>query len=191
MRIRPILDLTYLPKALRWFRLDRGWKQCEVAKVASLSPSMLSGYEKGSRIPSLESLARLLDALGVSLARLEEVLTIFRLEDERKQAGKTEGERMGFATHGSDGLSRRIDMPAPANDRPYALPAQLVTASELAEPSASRLRSGSRGRAVAQTQRLGFDPSRAGRDPGGLQATLALLRNLQSLLEEQMADRKD
>lgn len=55
-------------------RQRAGLQQHEFAARAGLTRAMLSYYERGRARPSLPSLWKLLDALGASLADLEDVM---------------------------------------------------------------------------------------------------------------------
>lgn len=60
--------------ALRFLRLQApggAVKQKEVALRAGVTKGMLSSYERGKQEPSLTTLARLLEALGADLVRLD------------------------------------------------------------------------------------------------------------------------
>lgn len=59
-----------LGPVLRDIRIERGLTQVELAARAGVSKSMLSLYEGGKRRPQLETLERLVDALGVRLGEL-------------------------------------------------------------------------------------------------------------------------
>lgn len=63
-----------LGKALRWIREKRGLRQYEVARTAGITKAMLSAYETGKQRPSLESLEKVLGALGANLATLARAL---------------------------------------------------------------------------------------------------------------------
>jgi transcriptional regulator with XRE-family HTH domain len=52
--------------ALRVFREQAGLTQAEVARRAAVGKSRLSLYERGKQLPSLDSLARVLAALGTT-----------------------------------------------------------------------------------------------------------------------------
>ncbi len=65
-----------LHKALRLLRRRDGRSQVEVAEAAGISAAMLSNYEKGTKTPTMASLGKLLDALGVPLQRLDEALDL-------------------------------------------------------------------------------------------------------------------
>lgn len=69
-----------LPKALLWLRLESRRKQHELAGAADVTQAMLCSYEKGARVPSLMSLARILDALNVGFADLERALRLVHRE---------------------------------------------------------------------------------------------------------------
>lgn len=63
-----------LGKALRWLREKRGLRQYEVARAAGITKAMLSAYETGKQRPSLESLEKVLGALGSDLTSLVRAL---------------------------------------------------------------------------------------------------------------------
>ncbi len=69
-----------LHKALRWLRLSQQLKQRDVARSAGITQAMLCSYEQGKRAPSVESLGRVLDALGVDLAKLARALSAVNRE---------------------------------------------------------------------------------------------------------------
>lgn len=62
--------LRSIGPALRLLRQKRGLRQFEAAQRAGISKAMLSGYENRKRLPSLRSLARVLDALDAGLIDL-------------------------------------------------------------------------------------------------------------------------
>lgn len=62
--------LTSFGKALRRARLDAGLTQEGLAEVSGLDRTYVSGAERGTRNPSLMTLARLSEALGVQLSDL-------------------------------------------------------------------------------------------------------------------------
>jgi transcriptional regulator with XRE-family HTH domain len=61
--------------ALRLVREERGLSIARLAELSSSGKSQLSKYENGKELPKLDSLARILDALGV------EPLTLFYWAD--------------------------------------------------------------------------------------------------------------
>jgi transcriptional regulator with XRE-family HTH domain len=63
-----------LGKALRLLRKQQGLQQNQLAVRAGVTSSKLSNYETGQRQPTLDSLGRLVDALGLELADLEAAL---------------------------------------------------------------------------------------------------------------------
>jgi transcriptional regulator with XRE-family HTH domain len=65
-----------LGQVLRLLREERGWSQREMARAAGLSTSQLSSYETGVKQPSIESLGKLLDALGLRLGKLDAALDL-------------------------------------------------------------------------------------------------------------------
>ncbi len=68
-----------LGQAIVTLRMERQWTQSDLALRAELTPAMLSTYERGIRMPSLNSLGRILDALGTAPGELEKHLD--RLND--------------------------------------------------------------------------------------------------------------
>jgi transcriptional regulator with XRE-family HTH domain len=65
-----------LGRALRWLRDLRGKKQYEVAEAAGITKGMLCAYETGKQRPSLETLDKLLVALGCGLVELHDALAL-------------------------------------------------------------------------------------------------------------------
>lgn len=63
-----------LPEAFHLLRLRSGKKGKDLAASAGISPAMFSGYLSGERVPSLVTLGKLLDAFGVSLTDLDDLL---------------------------------------------------------------------------------------------------------------------
>lgn len=55
-----------LGKALSLLRELRGKSQVAIAREAGVGKSQISKYEKGRELPKLDSLARILEALGVA-----------------------------------------------------------------------------------------------------------------------------
>jgi transcriptional regulator with XRE-family HTH domain len=65
-----------LGKAMRWLRAKQDRRQYEVAAAAGVTKAMLSAYETGKQKPSLETLEKILEALGADLADLHDALLI-------------------------------------------------------------------------------------------------------------------
>lgn len=65
-----------LGKALRWLRNKQDKRQYQLAKEAGITKAMLSAYETGKQRPSLETLEKILEALGVDLADLHDALDV-------------------------------------------------------------------------------------------------------------------
>ena len=63
-----------LGRALRWLREKAGLRQYETAQAAGITKAMLSAYETGKQSPSLESLEKVLGALGADLMDLTRAL---------------------------------------------------------------------------------------------------------------------
>lgn len=85
-----------LGSALRWLRWRRHRTQGEVAKSAGITRAMLSAYETGKQLPALDTLGRLLVALGIDLVQLHEALALHQgrpwPEDAAEQRSTTESE---------------------------------------------------------------------------------------------------
>jgi transcriptional regulator with XRE-family HTH domain len=65
--------------ALRYLRLHAGpepRKQLEIAERAQVTRGMLSAYERGHQEPTLRTLERVLEALGVDLVELQWALRV-------------------------------------------------------------------------------------------------------------------
>lgn len=65
-----------LGPALRWLRCCRNRTQREVAHTAGITRAMLSAYETEKQQPTLDTLGRLLVALGIDLDYLQEALEL-------------------------------------------------------------------------------------------------------------------
>lgn len=65
-----------LGPALRLLRGRRHLKQMEVAAKARITKAMLSSYETGAAIPSLQSLTSILSALGTDFRELQDALQV-------------------------------------------------------------------------------------------------------------------
>ena len=64
---------SLMGKRLRDLRESRGWSQEQLAEKSDLDPTYIGGIERGRRNPSLVSLAKLAQALKVSLPNLLQV----------------------------------------------------------------------------------------------------------------------
>lgn len=67
----------HLGRALRWLREERGLRQYHLAEEAAITKAMLSSYETGRQNPSLETLDKVLRALGCDLHELADTLDAF------------------------------------------------------------------------------------------------------------------
>ena len=61
---------TSLRQALRQMREMRGFTQADLGNRAGIAPASVSHFETGQRVPSLDSLIKLADALQVSVDAL-------------------------------------------------------------------------------------------------------------------------
>ncbi|HXU33381.1 MAG TPA: helix-turn-helix transcriptional regulator [Thermoanaerobaculia bacterium] len=74
-----------LGRSLRWLRDRQGKRQYQVADSAGITKAMLSAYETGKQKPSLDTLEKILEALGSDLAELHNALQIV---NERPPTGR-------------------------------------------------------------------------------------------------------
>lgn len=65
-----------LGKALRWLRTRQDRKQYEIAEAAGITKAMLSAYETGKQNPSIETLEKIMSALGADLRDLDHALSV-------------------------------------------------------------------------------------------------------------------
>ena len=84
-----------LGPALRDLRIERGLTQVQLAERAGVSKSMLSLYEQEKQRPHLDTLGKLLNALGVSLGQLAARLERQALRDQALGAGHADMPRGG------------------------------------------------------------------------------------------------
>jgi transcriptional regulator with XRE-family HTH domain len=100
-----------LARNLRDWRAKRGWSQAELAARAGLSKGMLVQVEQAQTNPSIATLCKLANALGVALPRLVEV------DDEPVVRKITAGDIAwlwrGKARDSAAGLVAGIDAPMP------------------------------------------------------------------------------
>lgn len=87
-----------LGRALRWLREKAGLRQYETATAAGITKAMLSAYETGKQSPSLESLEKVLDALGSDLVALHRALDHVNERPLRPLADPGAAERSAAAT---------------------------------------------------------------------------------------------
>jgi len=76
---------SYFGLAVRKHRECLGWSQEDLADKAELDRTYISDIERGRRNPSLSSIARLADALGVSLDMLFATVEEIKKTDKRKE----------------------------------------------------------------------------------------------------------
>jgi|SRR5580693_10021101 transcriptional regulator with XRE-family HTH domain len=72
-----------LGRSLRWLRERQAKRQYQVAEAAGITKAMLSAYETGKQKPSLETLEKILCALGCDLNDLHNAVQIV---NERPEA---------------------------------------------------------------------------------------------------------
>ena len=55
-------------ETVRVIRLERGWSQEDLAELADVDRTYVSGLERGVRNPALSTQARVVDALGLDMS---------------------------------------------------------------------------------------------------------------------------
>ena len=88
-----MLRPDHLGLAFRFLRTSRYLRQHQVAQQAGITPSMLSGYENGRKLPTLASLEKILVAMGCSLRDLVGALELVR--DGKLGTGSEPEEEVG------------------------------------------------------------------------------------------------
>lgn len=83
---------------IKKIRKERGYSQKQLAEKLGTSPQNLAQYEKGKRMPKIETLDKIASALNVSIADIKEDITW----NERKNT--LEVERMNNEIAAIDGL---------------------------------------------------------------------------------------
>lgn len=69
------MDLTSIGKHIKQKRLEKGWKQDELAEKANLSVVYIGMIERGEKTPKLETFVRIINTLDSSADEiLEDVL---------------------------------------------------------------------------------------------------------------------
>jgi transcriptional regulator with XRE-family HTH domain len=110
-----MLVLHGLGKALRWLRAKQDRRQYELAAAAGITKAMLSAYETGKQKPSLDTLEKILDALGADLADLHDALQI--VNDRRPQPDRGAGAASpAWRAHLRERRDEGDDSAAPATD---------------------------------------------------------------------------
>jgi transcriptional regulator with XRE-family HTH domain len=102
--------LPQLGPALRSLRERRKLKQAELSQRTGMGKSQISQYENGKRPPNLESLLRILAALGYDFHDLHNALQIVTGNyDQFCHRGKEQGEEAA-AEHFAQGFSILLDV---------------------------------------------------------------------------------
>ena len=102
--------------ALRYLRLHGGReprKQLEIAERAEVTRGMLSSYERGHQVPTLPSLARILEALGVDLVELQWALQIVEAAPGEPPPPPRPDPRTADQVAEPGAVYRTVDVPEP------------------------------------------------------------------------------
>ncbi len=118
-----------LGRSLRWLRDRQGKRQYQVADAAGITKAMLSAYETGKQKPSLDTLEKILEALGSDLSDLHSALQIVnerpptaRRPDSPSAGGWPTAWRAGLSSGAEGGAAvdvyrtLGIDRPLPAEE---------------------------------------------------------------------------
>jgi transcriptional regulator with XRE-family HTH domain len=68
------VDLLLVPQALKIIRQAAGLRQTQVSERSGLTKAMISAYETGKNLPSLQSLSVYLNAIDRDLGDLQEAI---------------------------------------------------------------------------------------------------------------------
>ncbi|MBW8875687.1 MAG: helix-turn-helix transcriptional regulator [Acidobacteria bacterium] len=94
-----------LGTVLAVLRIVRGWNQEELAQASGLRSGTISDYERGKMVPGLNTLQRLLGAMGYPLAALDQARAFVDcLRTERLPAAEAPG-----VTGGPAALRREVE----------------------------------------------------------------------------------
>ena len=85
--------LKFMPEALKRIRQSAGIRQTDVAELSGLTKAMLSAYETGKALPSLQSLTAFLAAIGRDFSDLQEELDIVRKVSPKRTPADKDLER--------------------------------------------------------------------------------------------------
>jgi transcriptional regulator with XRE-family HTH domain len=88
-------------KALRLLREKQGKSQKDLAQSAGITSAMLSNYETGEKQPSLDSLGKVLDALGLYLGKIDDALDM--VNDRPPRRDQLDADEVAGGTAAGDG----------------------------------------------------------------------------------------
>jgi transcriptional regulator with XRE-family HTH domain len=88
-------------KALRLLREKQGKSQNDLAQTAGITSAMLSNYETGEKKPSLDSLGKVLDALGLYLGKIDDALDMVNDRPPRRE--QLDADEVAGGTAAGDG----------------------------------------------------------------------------------------
>ena len=113
-----------LGKALRWLRTRQDRKQYEIAEAAGITKAMLSAYETGKQNPSIETLEKILQALGQDLRGLDHALSVNQSDGEADAPRQESTAWHQYQSRSRGGLAPRSNI-YDVLDVDRALPADL------------------------------------------------------------------
>lgn len=101
-----MIIFDHIDRALRHLREGRRTRQYQIAEEAGITKAMLSSYETGKQKPSLETLDKILEALGCDLVDLHEALAVFQADSPRERPMRPPSRRLSGS--GAFGTSRPV-----------------------------------------------------------------------------------
>src|SRR4051795_9445588 len=97
-RARPPATTTEDPAVpLAILRIIRRYSQSELAEAAGVTNSAISDYERGKVDPQSQTLQKLVRALGLPLAALDQTQTFIQIIRAQMDMGQTQGSRAARA----------------------------------------------------------------------------------------------
>lgn len=78
---------NYVGRRIKLFRSIRGWSQEKLALQAEINPAFLGHLERGLKVPTVTTLMKITDALGITLS---EFFSDFQSETSDPDAEKQE-----------------------------------------------------------------------------------------------------
>lgn len=80
------MEIQHFPLALRILREVRHLRQCELAQMAGITPTMLCSYEHGQHMPSVPTLFKLLVALDADFRLFSRCMLAAAEEQARRKS---------------------------------------------------------------------------------------------------------
>lgn len=134
----------HIGRAIRALRVELHWSQRDLARRARVTSALLSSYERGRKLPSLPSLGKLLDALGVDLEQLEDQLDRLNERGPKHGPATSRGRTVPGVDlarfFGLQAVPRRFEQPLTEMVQGFQSAARLVGEKMLADGARLRRR---------------------------------------------------